>query len=587
MSPAAHPAPVLALVLASAAAAQTVGSGNDLLPDPPPSIARVALELVTIAPDAVIDITSARDGSGRLFLVSPSGTIRISLQDGVPPLATPFLSDPAWPPTSGMSALEFHPAYASNGRLFVITGEALPNGHAPHYGSPQDETAGAMDSVLYEYAVSAGDANQADLASKRELLRIRRPTGVHPMNDLAFGGDGFLYVAIGDGGLTGDGTPTRYLENGQDTTSAFGCVLRIDVDAIGPNGRYAIPPDNPFADGANGNVPEMFAWGLRNPWRLGTDRATGRVWAADNGDATIEEVILLERGANYGWGLKEGSFLYDPDTHEASVDPSPDPALSDPFAEYDHAHTTVAFGSIIGGTVYRGARMPWLRGQYVAFDHVAGELLSVDTTSGAIRLLPQAPGSIHLGHSEDITLGDDESGELYVGRLNGLVLRVVPAPHHVAQAPGRAPAGLAPLAGAEPYGCGWNEPASLRLVAAQRGERTRLCFAVPPLAAGERAWLLLASAPDPAFPCGTLVLDAERALVRERLVDLSALAAAPVAATPAGAHEREHWIDVTLPPEPSLAGARLFAQAWFLGPGESAARPALRASVGLALTLAP
>lgn len=329
------PARILAplVLLAPAALAQgsfAIGTGNDLLPDPPPTVARVALELVTIAPEAVIDIAHAPDGSGRLFLVSPAGTIRILKADGAPPLATPFLADPAFPPTRAMSSVAFHPDYATNGRLYVVTGEAIPNGTTPHYFAPQVETENAFDNVLYEFQASAADPDQVDPASKRELLRVRRPSGSHTMCDLTFGGDGYLYVSLGDGGLTATGTPTGFYANGQDTTNPFGCVLRIDVDTLGPNGRYGIPPDNPFANGANGNLPDLFAWGLRNPWRLGTDRLTGAVWTGDNGDNTIEEVIRLELGGNYGWGLKEGSFLWSPITRQATPDPSPDPALLDP-----------------------------------------------------------------------------------------------------------------------------------------------------------------------------------------------------------------------------------------------------------------
>ncbi|MCA8889799.1 MAG: PQQ-dependent sugar dehydrogenase, partial [Parvularculaceae bacterium] len=164
-----------------------------------------------------------------------------------------------------MSSVAFHPDHATNGLLYVVTGEAIPNGKTPHYSAPQDETPNAFDNVLYEFRVSAGDPDQVDPASKRELLRVRRPSGSHTMSDLVFGGDGFLYVSLGDGGLTPTGTPTGFYANGQDTSNPFGCVLRLDVDAIGPNGRYAIPPDNPFAGGVGG-IPELFAWGLRNPW---------------------------------------------------------------------------------------------------------------------------------------------------------------------------------------------------------------------------------------------------------------------------------------------------------------------------------
>ena len=422
--------------LVSAQGPQGIGTGADLLPDPPPSPLRVGLELVTLVGEPVIDITHASDGSERLFLVSPAGKVRIFARGAL--LPTPFLVDPAWPDFIGMPSIAFHPDYASNGRLYVIRGEALPNASTPHFLPPQELTPTACDSVLYEVQRSARDPNVADLSTKRELLRVRRSTPDHPMNDLAFGGDGYLYVSLGDGGETGKGTPTAYSTNAQDTTLPFGCVLRLDVDQIGPNGRYAIPPDNPFASGADGNLPELYAWGLRNPWRLGTDRVTGAVWTADNGDHTIEEIERLECGKNYGWPIKEGSFLYNAALREAFPDPTPDPAYSNPLAEYDHNNTVKAFGSVIGGTVYRGQRIPSLRGRYVCFDYTAAEFLIVDPATRHLQRLPQEPGPLQLTPFEDITLGDDEAGELYVGLLNGVVLRLVPGTPRMPDRPGLA-----------------------------------------------------------------------------------------------------------------------------------------------------
>jgi len=400
------------------------GSGNDLLPDIAMGIRTVKLESIVELPSIVMDITHAGDGSGRLFLVSPEGIIRI-VKDGVL-YPTPFLNDPAYPPDLAMSGVAFHPDFASNGMLYVITGEATPNPHTPHYSSPQDDTASAFDNVLYEVQVDSGNPDVVDLTSKRELLRVHQAHLLHNMNDLTFAGDGYLYISMGDGGTTREGTPSHYETNAQLTDNPFGCVLRIDIDNIGPNGRYAIPADNPFANGSGGNVPEIYAWGLRNPWRISTDRLTGLVYTAVNGDFTIEWINRVELGHNYGWAVKEGSFLWDPVTGNAMVDPAPDPSYTSPLAEYDH-NGSQAFGSAIGGFVYRGTALPELQGLYLSFDWLAAVMISMDPISGALERIPIDAGGEQLVPSLEITWGEDEDGELYLGRNTGEVFKLVAA----------------------------------------------------------------------------------------------------------------------------------------------------------------
>ena len=398
------------------------GQGNDLLPDIERGPYAVRLEVVTsVAPDPAIDITHAGDQSGRLFIVSPRGVVRIFENGMLDP--TPFLSAPASPPDRAMSGLAFHPGYATNGKLYVITGEAVPNGATPHYVSPQDDTSSAFDNVLQELQVSATDPDVVDPGTKRELLRVHQAHRLHNMNDLAFGGDGYLYVAMGDGGTTRQGTPATYETTAQDTQNPFGSILRIDVDTLGTNGRYGIPAQNPFA--AGGGAPEIFCWGVRNPWRLGTDSVTGDVFTAVNGDFTIETVLLLELGKNYGWAVKEGSFLWDPITGNASVDPDPSPAYTAPLAEYDHRGRR-AFGSSIGGFVYRGSELPQFRGKYLFLDWLAAVLIAMDPKTGGLETVPVDPtGAASLRAGMDITIGEGEDGELYVGCQDGLVLRLV------------------------------------------------------------------------------------------------------------------------------------------------------------------
>ncbi|MGH0031115.1 MAG: PQQ-dependent sugar dehydrogenase [Myxococcota bacterium] len=414
---------VFALSLLVAAAAGAVGSGNDLLPDVPLGRHRVRLEPVAdVSPSVVIEMTHAGDDSGRLFLVSPDGVIRIL--DGGSVLPTPFLDAPAEPADRAMSGLAFHPDFATNRRLYVITGEALPGSATPHYFPPQTDHVSAFHNVLVEYETFAGNPDQVDPSTRRELLRIHQPHRVHNVNDLVFGDDGFLYIAVGDGGATRSGSPTHYNTNGPDTTNPYGAILRIDVDQIGSNGRYAIPPGNPFASGAGGNVPEIYAWGLRNPWRISKDRETGDLYTGSNGDLTIEQIYRIGVDEDYAWDAKEGSFLWNPATGEATVDPAPDPQYTPPLAEYDHNTTTVGFGSVIGGFVYRGSDLVGMQGLYLFNDLVAGALMAMDPAGGALTLVRVDPGGAQMTPGNEFAWGEDEAVELYVSGANGVVLRL-------------------------------------------------------------------------------------------------------------------------------------------------------------------
>lgn len=414
------------LLLASGADA--VGDGNDLLPDIPLAGFDVTLELVANTGAPVADIASAGDGSGRLFLVQTDGGVRI-LQNGSL-LPGFFLDEPAYP-FLAQTALVFHPDFPADPRVFVVTGEAFPNGSTADYTPPQvDATDGlaVYDNLLLEYEVDPLDPDRVDASTRRELLRIHQPQEFHDVNHLAFGNDGFLYIALGDGGETRAGSPSHYNVNAQDTTNPYGGILRIDVDSIGPNGRYGIPADNPFADGAGGNVPELYAWGLRNPWRIAVDRLTGSIYAGVNGDITIEQIYRVEKGANHGWDQREGSFLWNPVTGEATVDPAPNPAFTAPLAEYDHNGSTQAFGSVIGGPLYRGSRYPAFYGRYIFLDYVAGEIGTMNPSTGDLQLVPQDPAGAQLPPEAAIAWGEDEDGFLYIGGIGGELYRLLEQP---------------------------------------------------------------------------------------------------------------------------------------------------------------
>jgi glucose/arabinose dehydrogenase len=203
-----------------------------------------------------------------------------------------------------------------------------------------------------------------DPASRKELLRIDKPQFNHNGGMIAFGPDGFLYIGVGDGGAGNDLGPGHNPEigNGQDKNVVLGKILRIDVNGTNAkNGAYGIPQDNPFA--AGGGVPEIYALGLRNPWRFSFDGAT--LLAADVGQNKVEMVHRVERGGNYGWRLKEGAFKFSKTGMVEKADGTLPAGLTDPVLQYDHDEGT----SITGGYVYRGKALPELAGQYVFADY--------------------------------------------------------------------------------------------------------------------------------------------------------------------------------------------------------------------------
>jgi glucose/arabinose dehydrogenase len=258
-----------------------------------------------------------------------------------------------------------------------------------------------MQTVIAEYHVSASDPNLADPASERILLLVNQPFTNHKAGQLAFGPDGFLYFGLGDGGSGGDP-----FGNGQNLQTLLGKMMRIDVDSAQP---YAIPPDNPFVSG--GGLPEIWAYGLRNPWRFSFDRTTGRLFCADVGQNLFEEVDILQSGGNFGWNIMEGMHCFNPSSGCNMG------GLILPIAEYDHSQGD----AVIGGYVYRGAAIPQLVGKY---------LLS-DFGSGTIWTLTEGPPgtwtrSTLLSTGRNVSsFGQDQSGELYVVDYSGSILKLV------------------------------------------------------------------------------------------------------------------------------------------------------------------
>lgn len=323
----------------------------------------VRLEEVAGGFVAPVFVTGAGDGSDRLFVVDQSGVIKIITDGAV--AEKPFLDiagklvkqNPDYD-ERGLLGLAFHPKYKDNGRFFVWYSAPLRSG-AP---------AGWDHTIHLSEFKASSDPAAADPASERIVLRIDKPQRNHNSGHIAFGPDGLLYAPIGDGGAGNDvglGHPPG--GNGQDLTTILGNILRIDVDGKAP---YAIPEDNPYADRANGALPEIFASGFRNPYHISFDDE--RLFVADAGQDRYEEVSLVTAGGNYGWRIKEGTHCFSVETPSKapstcpSVGPRGEP-LIDPIIEYNHAQ--ILGSVIIGGYVYRGSSMPALRGAYIFGDY--------------------------------------------------------------------------------------------------------------------------------------------------------------------------------------------------------------------------
>jgi glucose/arabinose dehydrogenase len=336
-------------------------------------------------------LTDPNDGTGRLFIVEQyTGEIWI-LQDGER-LDTPFLDVGGLLSTrgneEGLLGLAFHPEYADNGTFFIYYNDI------------------ASGVSIARYQVSADDPNLADFESAEVILSFEHPYSNHNGGQLAFGPDGYLYAGVGDGGSAND--PHG---NGQNTFVLLGKILRLDVDT---GSSYAIPPDNPFADGSAG-APEVWAFGLRNPWRFSFDRATGDLYIGDVGQNRWEEIDFEPAdspgGVNYGWNAYEGNHAF-----SGAAAPA-DMVL--PVAEYGHDQGI----SVTGGYVYRGEALPDLQGVYIYSDYAFGTFWALyRDESGNWQNMVFMDTSVTPS-----SFGEDAQGELYVVNHGGSILKLVAA----------------------------------------------------------------------------------------------------------------------------------------------------------------
>lgn len=361
-----------------------------------------------VAFKAPIAVAAPKDGTDRVFVVERMGRIQVTkkYRGGTPAVQPRVFLDITslqMPPDQiensmgGLLNLAFPPDFARSGRFFVL------------YGTGSDKPSNPYRAVIASYRVSASNPDVADPASGQIVLTVPKRGPVHFGGGFCFGNDGMLYFGVGDQAERDD--PNRI---GQNMTLLEGKILRLDVRASSPSQPYAIPADNPWPS-VQGVRPEIFAYGVRNPWRMSFDRETGALWVGDVGQKQREEIDLVTRGANLGWGLMEGNLKLD-----ASADPSKYLA---PVFDYPRALGTC----VIGGVVYRGQRCPALRGNYVFGDSTEEGHLFLLALSG--NRAAGSPPEVIAGIKGIASIDEDAQGEVYISSLDEeKIYTLVPKP---------------------------------------------------------------------------------------------------------------------------------------------------------------
>lgn len=351
------------------------------------STIKVSLKPVFTGLDQPVFLTNAGDGSGDIFIVEKGGKILLATNGKLQ--TKPFLDITSRVKSSGseqgLLSVAFHPDYKSNGYFYVDYIDTNGNTVVARFTANQDR-------------------NSADPTSFKKILGITQPYSNHNGGQLAFGPSGMLWIGVGDGGSEGD--PHG---NGQNTNTLLGKILRIDVDHGDP---YAIPPSNPFANGRGGK-PEIWAYGLRNPWRFSFDNQTHDLYVGDVGQNLWEEIDFvpssLQPGLNFGWKVMEGTHCYAPSNNCDRV------GLTLPVAEYSHTPDNCA---VMGGYVYRGSELRSIDGVYFFADYCSGRIWAMDRDASGKWITAQ----VGRGGAGFSAFGEDSSGELYICDLdNGTI----------------------------------------------------------------------------------------------------------------------------------------------------------------------
>ncbi len=339
-----------------------------------------------------VDLQHAGDNTDRIFVVEQPGVIKVFPNDTQSTSTEVFLDIQDRVRDNGneegLLGLAFHPNYAENGYFYVNYTASDPR-----------------RTVIARYAVSGNNSNAADAASETVLMEIAQPYGNHNGGQVAFGPDGYLYIATGDGGSAGDP-----MQNGQNRNTLLGAILRIDVD--NPSGAlpYGIPADNPFAGQGDQFKEEIYAYGLRNPWRFSFDAVTGDLWTGDVGQNELEEIDLIVNGGNYGWKIREGNQCFEPANN------CPTENLIDPVVSYGRGDG----GSVTGGYVYRGAALPEFYGKYFYADYASGRIWFIEMEGNQVREQVELANS-NLRIS---SFGVDQQNELYICAFDGRIYRL-------------------------------------------------------------------------------------------------------------------------------------------------------------------
>lgn len=377
----------------SSPSATTAPATATAVPIEPIRPMRVEPAFPNLAFERPVLVTHAGDGSNRLFVLEQAGRIFVFPNDDSAGGAEVFLdiSDRVSRSANeeGLLGLAFHPHYAANGEFYV------------YYSA-----AGPRRSVLSRFTADNSEPNRANRASEQVIFEIDQPYGNHNGGALVFGPDGYLYVGLGDGGSGGD--PHGH---GQNLGTLLGTIIRIDPDNPAAGKLYGIPADNPFSNRQDARG-EIFAYGLRNPWRFSFDPVTELLWVGDVGQNAIEEIDIVGSGLNYGWNIMEGSHCFSPRSGCATD------GLKMPVVEYDHSEGC----SVTGGHVYRGERLAMLYGAYIYGDFCTGRIWALRFDNGQViehrRIVDSGP--------QISSFGVDEAGELYLTAFDGRLYRLTP-----------------------------------------------------------------------------------------------------------------------------------------------------------------
>lgn len=356
----------------------------------------VEVAFPNISFNRMVFLTHAGDGSGYLFLVLQEGRIIVFPNNDDVESLTVFLDIKDRVNDSGneegLLGLAFDPNYASNGFFYV------------HYTASY-----SASSIISRFSVNVDDQQEADIESELVILQVNQPFSNHNGGHIAFGPDGYLYIGLGDGGNGGD--PHG---NGQNKETLLSSILRIDVSDSSDQVKYSIPPDNPFV-GLDGAKSEIWAYGLRNPWRFSFDTETGLLWVGDVGQNRFEEVDIIEKGGNYGWNVLEGFHCYSELVSKCVND-----EFEMPIVEYDHNEGC----SVTGGYVYRGSTWDSLYGNYIYGDFCSGLIWSLNFDgSKLVDLTVLVDSDLQIS-----SFGEDEEGELYILSFDNKIYRLKPIP---------------------------------------------------------------------------------------------------------------------------------------------------------------